>query len=387
MWDRSDNIYLKVNSKFINQFNDLTFLTSYQTTNNRYLNEEMLSVTDNSFGTRSFNTELQGHSVLSESIVLTYGIGQYYNTMENFQTDTSYQRLTLYSFLLNESKINFEHNSLRSLIITPSIRFDAHSDFSNIVSPKIGAVMNIGNVWKTGIKSNFGLSYRAPTFNDLYWPEDNYTVGNPDLLPESGMDWDLGLRLQYPVLAGLYIESAYFHNYMTNLIIWESEGGIWSPNNVDKARIQGLENEVKLNIIEGYLSTSLNYTYLSAINLSESITEYGKQLVYRPKHTFNASIHTTYNTIALMYNFNFTGKRYTDRSNFELRALPPYAVSDIIFTYTPHIRNIYLNVNFQVKNLFNAQYRIMKDLPMPGREFRLSFEVKLNKKTNRRRVS
>jgi len=45
-----------------------------------------------------------------------------------------------------------------------------------------------------------------------------------------------------------------------------------------------------------------------------------------------------------------------------------------------------MNMNFQIKNLFNAQYRIMKNLPMPGREFRLSFEVKLNMKTNRRRV-
>lgn len=387
MWDRSDNVYLKYRSKFIDQFNDLVFLSSYQSTFNRYFNEEMLSVTDNSFGTRSFNTELQGHSVLNESIVLTYGVGQHYNIMENQQADTSYQRLTLYTFLLNESKINFDHKLLKSIIITPSIRFDAHSDFSNIVSPKIGAVMNIGNVWKTGIKSNFGLSYRAPTFNDLYWPEDNYTVGNPNLLPESGLDWDIGCRIQYPILAGLYFESVYFHNYMKNLIIWESEGGIWSPNNVDKARIQGVENEVKLNLIEAYLSTSLNYTYLNAINLSESVTEYGKQLIYRPKHIINASIHATYSTLAFMYNFNFTGKRYTDRSNFQLRALPAYAVSDIIFSYTPHIRNMFMNVNFQIKNLFNAQYRIMKDLPMPGREFRLSFEVNLNKKTNRRRVS
>ena len=142
----------------------------------------MLSITDNSFGTRSFNSEIQGHSVLNESIVLTYGLGQNYNTMDNFQTDTSYQRLTLYTFLLNESKIVFDHATLKSLIITPSLRYDIHSDFSNVLSPKIGAVMNIGNVWKTGIKSNFGLSYRAPTFNDLYWPEDNYTVGNPNFL-------------------------------------------------------------------------------------------------------------------------------------------------------------------------------------------------------------
>jgi outer membrane cobalamin receptor len=385
MWDRSDNIYLKVNSKFINQFNNLSFLSSYQTTSNRYLNEEMLSITDNSFGTRSFNSEIQGHSVLNESIVLTYGLGQNYNTMDNFQIDTSYQRLTLYTFLLNESKIVFDHATLKSLIITPSLRYDIHSDFSNVLSPKIGAVMNIGDVWKTGIKSNFGLSYRAPTFNDLYWPEDNYTVGNPNLLPESGMDWDLGCRLQYPILAGLYIESVYFNNHMTNLIIWESDAGKWMPKNVDEALIHGVENELKLNIIEGYLSTNINYTFLKAVNLSENPNEYGKQLVYRPMNTINASVNASYRTISFIYNFNITDYRYTNRTNTEW--LSAYTVSDLIFVYRPHLRNIHLNVNFQIKNLFNAQYRIMKNLPMPGREFRLSFEIKLNKKTNRRRMS
>jgi len=384
MWDRSDNVYLKVNSKILNKLNDLTFLASYQTTSNHYVNNEMLVPTNNRFGTTSFNTELQGHTVLNEMFVFTYGVGQNYNTMNNFQTDTTYKRLTLYGFVLNESKVDFNIKFVKSLIITPSLRYDAHSDFSNVLSPKIGAVLNIGDEWKTGIKANFGMSYRAPTFNDLYWPEDNFTVGNPNLLPESGIDWDIGCRLQYPVLAGMYIESVYFNNHMTNLIIWESNGDKWVPDNVDESLIHGLENEVKLNILEGYLSANINYTYLRAINLSEDPNEYGKQLAYRPINTVNASINASYRTISFIYNFNITDFRYTNRTNNEW--LPAYSVSDIILTYRPHIRNVHMNMNFQIKNLFNAQYRIMKNLPMPGREFRLSFEVKLNMKTNRRRV-
>jgi outer membrane cobalamin receptor len=385
MWDRSDNIYFKANSKVFNQLNDLTLLTSYQSTHNRYLNEEMLSVTDNEFGTSSFNTEIQGHTVLNDALIFTYGVGQNYNIMDNFQVDTTYQRLSLYAFVLNESKIKFNSHLLKSLILSPSLRYDAHSDYSNVLSPKIGTVLNIGDTWKTGIKANLGLSYRAPTFNDLYWPEDNYTVGNPNLLPESGMDWDIGCRLQYPVLSGLYIESVYFNNRMKNLIIWESDGDKWMPDNVDESLIYGLENELRLNIIEGYLSTDLNYTYLKAINLSDNSNEYGKQLVYRPINTINASINASYRTISFVYNINVTDYRYTNRTNTEW--LPAYTVSDVIVTYRPHIRNVHMNVNFQIKNLFNAQYRIMKNLPMPGREFRLSFEVKLDKRTNRRSMS
>ena len=76
-------------------------------------------------------------------------------------------------------------------------------------------------------------------------------------------------------------------------------------------------SEFKLNLIEGYLSSSFNHTFLRALNLSDNPNEYGKQLLYRPMNTFNASIHANYNTLSLMYNFNFTGKRYTNRRNDE----------------------------------------------------------------------
>lgn len=387
MWDRSNNITLNVSSKIIDQFNDMRFSASWQNTYNRYLNNEMLVHTDNDFSTQSLNTELQGHSVLKDYLMLTYGVGQHNNQMVNYQQDTTYHRQTWYAFILNESDINFRNSFLRSLIITPSLRYDSHSDFNNVVSPKIGFVLNIGEKWKTGIKSNFGLSYRAPTFNDLYWPEDAYTVGNPDLKPESGMDWDFGARMQYPVLDGLYLESVFFHNYMTNLIIWESSGEKWRPDNVDEARIYGLENGLKLDIINGYLSTDINYTYLRAINLSQNITEYGKQLIYRPRHSFNASLTGTYKILTCQYTLSITGKRYTDRSNVELNALPAYSISDLAFIVRPQLRDTQLILNFQIKNLFNANYRVMKNLPMPGREFRLSVEVEFNKKTNKRSVS
>ncbi|MDD3095719.1 MAG: TonB-dependent receptor, partial [Candidatus Marinimicrobia bacterium] len=104
-------------------------------------------------------------------------------------------------------------------------------------------------------------------------------------------------------------------------------------------------------------------------------------------HSINASLTGSYKIFTCQYSLNITGKRYTDRSNVELNALPAYAVSDLSFSIRPRIRSTELNVNLQIKNLFNADYRVMKNLPMPGREFRMSLEVQLNQKTNKRRVS
>jgi outer membrane cobalamin receptor len=61
---------------------------------------------------------------------------------------------------------------LTYISLIPALRFDSFSDFRNHLSPKIGSVVNVGREWQTSVKVNAGLNYRAPNFNELYWPED-----------------------------------------------------------------------------------------------------------------------------------------------------------------------------------------------------------------------
>ena len=39
------------------------------------------------------------------------------------------------------------------------------------------------------LKAGGGKSYKAPTLNDLYWPDVGWGIGNPDLDPETGYSW------------------------------------------------------------------------------------------------------------------------------------------------------------------------------------------------------
>src|SRR5690606_17353538 len=62
--------------------------------------------------------------------------------------------------------------------------------------------------------SNFGTSYRIPTFTDLYY-EDPSNLSNPDLKPEEAQSFELGWKYSRMMLRW---ELVYFHPNTQTLI-------------------------------------------------------------------------------------------------------------------------------------------------------------------------
>jgi vitamin B12 transporter len=86
--------------------------------------------------------------------------------------------------------------------------------------------------------ASFGTSFRAPTFNELYYPG----YGLPTNKPEKGRNAELGLRY---ALGGTQLQANYYRNRVTDLIVSASP----CPNpsvtgscayNVDHALLEGL---------------------------------------------------------------------------------------------------------------------------------------------------
>lgn len=376
MWDRANQVNFLYAGKIFNLLNDLRVQIYYHNSWNRYKNDEMLVPTDSRFTVDTYGLEVQMHSVLQAQNSLTYGGGFRADQMWDYQQADKHQRLSYYLFLVNE---NTWHPRVMRIIksgsLIPSLRADRYSDFGYRLSPKIGAIMNFGERWQSSIKFNIGTSYRAPTFNDLYWPADAWTQGNPDLKPEYGFDWDAGLRLQYPLINGLFFESTYFQNRMKDLIIWQEHSGKWRPENVDKCLIRGVENSLNCRPLENFLSLQVNYTYLLARNLSPSHTEYNKILVYRPRHTMNVNVSSAFKNINLNYQYNYTSRRFTDKSNIWENSLAPYNVSDVGLNLKYPLWKVYCDFALQIKNIFNEEYSVIKNMPIPGREWRLSLKI------------
>jgi len=90
------------------------------------------------------------------------------------------------------------------------------------------------------VSAAVGTAFKAPTFNDLYFPNTPFVgAGNPSLVPESARSREAAVRYeQGSTSASLTV----FRNQISNLIQWEeSPPGSWFyvPRNVGKARIIG----------------------------------------------------------------------------------------------------------------------------------------------------
>jgi len=128
-----------------------------------------------------------------------------------------------------------------------SVRGDEDEQFGSHITGNSGFRIGLAN---SGIDvvANFSSGYKAPTFNDLYWPDGSFGVGNPYLKPEESTTFEVGLEGQHDW--GNWVIRAY-HTNIENLINWEpiTPGSFkYQPKNVNKAQIDGIEGEISTQL-------------------------------------------------------------------------------------------------------------------------------------------
>lgn len=362
----------------LNLFNNYRFQAFLNNVTNTYLNNEMVVATDDTHKTSSGSLELQMSLVLTANQKLIYGVGSRFDRKGGpGSTDEINKRSAIYAFLQGEIIFQITgSSSLSTISLVPALRFDSYSDFGNHWSPKLGMVFNFGTRWRTSVKANLGYSYKAPSFNDLYWPEDDFTVGNENLKPEHGTDWDVGLRLRYPIINGIAFDVTYFRLQLTDLIVWQQGGseGKWSPMNVSRAVNQGVETALNLKLVPNLLSLAMNYTYLLAQNDDvDDRNYYQKYLVYRPKNTLNVTLDASWQTFTSSLSWQYVSYRYVLPANTIW--LDPYQVTNLTLGWRYAQEAWNLDVTLQVKNLFDEHYEFIQYQPIPGREYRLNVGI------------
>ncbi|MFW6181157.1 MAG: TonB-dependent receptor plug domain-containing protein, partial [Spirochaetota bacterium] len=141
------------------------------------------------------------------------------------------------------------------LSILPVLRYDYYDDFHGNMNFTLGMVYRAGRA--TSFKANLAKSFRAPTFNDLYWPEDAWAGGNPDLRPETGYSADAGVSRKGERLS---LDLFAFVRYMEDEIVWRvADDGKYRPTNYDQSLYPGVEAGAEARLVKN-LSLELRYT-------------------------------------------------------------------------------------------------------------------------------
>lgn len=131
-------------------------------------------------------------------------------------------------------------------------RYETHSLFGHEDVVRYGTVIT---PWAdTALKLNRGQHFKAPTMNDLFWPDDGGTKGNTDLAPETGWHSDITLEQEGLLRGKLFLSVSWFDWDIKDKINWAEDptqptswgGYYWVPSNVDTYQAQGWEFNLKL---------------------------------------------------------------------------------------------------------------------------------------------
>lgn len=124
--------------------------------------------------------------------------------------------------------------------VQASVRDDNNSQYGNFVTGSLTYGLALNKEWKASVGANTG--FRAPNFNELYWPVTPYFMGNPLLQPEKSRNIEAGLKYttdqtQLGIVA--------YRNEITNLIVNQPLFAFdpyspYAPINIGKAIIQGV---------------------------------------------------------------------------------------------------------------------------------------------------
>ncbi|MCZ2129442.1 MAG: TonB-dependent receptor [Bacteroidia bacterium] len=302
--------------------------------------------------------------ILGRKSRLNFGVNETLNKgIVNEYNGIKLQNL-LSGFVTLESqykKINF----------TVSVREQFHNYRALLPTPSFEVYYFINTNLK--LRANSGLSYRIPTFNDLYWTPG----GNSNLNNEQALKNEIGADYTHK---NLIMSVSIYHNEVRNLIVWQDNGVFWEAQNIRGARVFGAEFKVKTTLIDRNLMkcnagafASINHSVYTRTEAgSEDII--GNQLIFIPLEMANGFVDFKISNFFIKISEDFAGKRYisTDNSSY----LGHYFLTNVGTGYKFKVKTKTTGeLGLSANNLFNKGYELYKGRPMMGRNFLLMLNI------------
>ncbi len=229
----------------------------------------------------------------------------------------------------------------------------ARHDRSSVYGSKNTGAAGYGYDFGNGLRAtaSVGSSFRAPTFNELYYP--NY--GLPTNKPEKGRNAEAGLRYD----AGqLQVDATYYRNRLTDMIVSATPcpGRPGScAYNVNEAQLEGVTIAAQTRVAMVNLRGSLDWQ-----DPRDETT--GKQLARRAKRFAKFAADSSFGTVKAGAEVVLSGERFDDAANN--RRLGGYGLLNLYTTwqFTPDV-SLLLRLN----NVADKQYELARNYGTSGR--------------------
>lgn len=180
-------------------------------------------------------------------------------------------------------------------------RFEDNEQFGSHVTGNVGAAASLGDALR--VTMTWGTAFRAPTFNELYFPG----FGNPQLEPEESASVELGLR------GGRGPGSWSINVFETNVDeLISFDLGTFLSQNIADARIRGAELQTGWRT--GKWSATGQLTLLDTESRSND-TNRGNELPRRAGESVSLALRRGWTATQIGTLARWTGARYDELGN------------------------------------------------------------------------
>jgi len=300
------------------------------------------------------------HSLAGESGLTTFGIDYWQDHAQKDNSGLINETLSQHG-LFAEHQWNSGDNDIQV-----ALRHDNHDSFGTATTGSIA----VGHQFNPNSHAfiSFGNAFKAPTVNDLYWPNRTdifggityITQGNSSLDAEHSTTLELGIEQK---LSGADTHINLYRTWAKNLIDWQStQTGAteytYQPENVGRVRIDGVELGISWPIDK--MKADIQVTLLDAENLENS-----NQLDRRPKTEGRFTLSRHHENYDWLLQWQLVGPRMDRDGSVTLAG---YGIIDA--SYKQQLQNN-VELGVRVNNLLDKNYTLATsysgDYAVPGR--------------------
>ena len=206
------------------------------------------------------------------------------------------------------------------------------------------------------VRASYKNIFRSPTFNESYY----YHYGSTNLKPESTDQLNVGVTYTAPLSRRnmLTVTLDGYYNHVKDMIVAVPQNMfVWTCVNLDKVRSYGLD---------------------ATMRASRQVAE-GHQVAvvaYMPRHQGSLSVSYENPWVNVSLHGTSVSSRWPNNNHYEGTLIAGYTDCGATLWRQFRWHRHQLEARFDLKNVFDKQYEIVANYPMPGRNYQISINYK-----------
>ncbi len=232
------------------------------------------------------------------------------------------------------------------------------------------------------VRASYKDIFRVATFTENYF--DRW--GSRDLKPEVARQYNAGVAYGHSAasswLTSVHLSLDGYYNYVKNKIVaMPYNMFFWTMINLGHVDILGVEANADVAFrlaAKHQLLSTMSYTYQYAVDKTDPSSVYYKdQIPYTPAHSGSFSLAWENPYINVSFHATGVSKRYSSVQNIQANELDGYIECGLSFYRSFHWKKVDCSLRGDIQNIGNKQYSVVKNYPMPGRAYKLTFNISI----------